>query len=198
MTEQEPKQSSFNIGGVAKMQLTLPVDQLHKAVILGMTGSETGRGNAPLRTTVNEDYATVVGYRHNAFLNVGLQSVLDSLYNGLTPRRITHIALSGDNTAVSATTTSIDPSGSGFAPKVTVSVSRTGQTVSAEQTWSNSDVSFSIVKIGLLTGTNATDVVNIIGGSGGSSPYNEPFTIDLTSIATWSLTIGIDVTASAT
>lgn len=198
MTEQEPKQSSFNIGGVVKMQLTLPADQLHKAVILGMTGSKTGRGNTPLSTTVNEDYVTVVGYRHNAFLNVGLQSVLDSLYNGLTPRRITHIALSGDTTAVSATTTSIDPSGSGFAPKVTASVSRTGQTVSAEQTWSNNDVSFSIVKIGLLTGTNATDVVNIIGGTGGSAPYNEPFTIDLTSIATWSLTIGIDVTASAT
>jgi len=32
---------------------------------------------------------------------------------------------------------------------------------------------------------------------GGSSPYDEPFTIDLTSIATWTLQMGIDVTATA-
>ena len=58
-------------------------------------------------------------------------------------------------------------------------------------------MSFAITKIGLLRGSASTDVSNIIGGSGGSAPYDEPFTIDLTNITTWTLTMGVDVTATA-
>jgi|TARA_R110000744_G_C19347456_1_gene560048 hypothetical protein len=197
MITQDPKPAKFDIGGVARLSLTLPIVDASKAIIRGMTGDPSGRGNQSLNVTKVGDNYVIKGYRHNAFTNKGLQAVLDSAYNGLTASRVTHIALSGDTSTVTASTTSIDPSSAGFSVKATSSVSRTAQTVAAEQTWSNSDVSFSIVKIGLMTGTAATDVVNIIGGTGGTAPYNEPFTIDLTSIATWSLTIGIDVTATA-
>jgi hypothetical protein len=191
------KPAAFEIGGVARMKLTVPADQAHLAVLKGMTGNKSGRGNSPITAAIVGDNVVFEGYRHNAFVNQGLQAVLDSAYGDLTADRITHIALSGDTSTVVVGTSDIDPGGAGFSPKTTANCSRTGQTVSADQTWTQADVSFTIVKIGLLTGTASTDVVNIIGGNGGSAPYDEPFTIDLTSIATWSLQMGIDVTATA-
>jgi hypothetical protein len=191
------KPAAFEIGGVARMKLTIPADQAHLAIITGMTGDPSGRGNSPIITHEDGDNVTIEGYRHNAFVNQGLQAVLDSAYGDLTPVQITHIALSGDSSTVIVSTSDIDPGSSGFSPKVTANVSRTGQTVSADNTWTDADVSYAIVKIGLLTGALSTDVVNIIGGTGGSTPYDEPFTIDLTSISTWSLQMGVDVTATA-
>lgn len=108
--------------------------------------------------------------------------------------RITHIGLSGDSSAVTLATTTL---GTPNSIKVTANTSRTSQTVSTDQTWTQADVAFAIRKIGLLRGSAATDVSNIIGGDGGSAPYDEPFTIDLTSIATWTLTMGIDTTLTA-
>lgn len=138
------------------------------------------------------------GGRHNALVNQGLQDLLDSWYSALTASRITHIGLSADTSAVTASTTSIDPGAAdGSSIKTITNVSRTAQTVSGEATWTQADVSWAITKIGLLTGAAATDVVSIIGGTGGSSPYNEPFTIDLTSVTTWSLTLSIELTATA-
>lgn len=66
-----------------------------------------------------------------------------------------------------------------------------------DQTWTQADVNFAITKIGLLRGATPTEVSNIIGGVGGAAPYNEPFTIDLTNIATWTLTMGVDATCTA-
>ena len=40
--------------------------------------------------------------------------------------------------------------------------------------------------------------MNIIGGTAGSSPYNEPFTIDLTAVSAFNLTFSMDITAQAT
>jgi hypothetical protein len=181
------------IGGIAHMRLTMPTETAHLAVVQGLTGNSDGRTPAPITMTQDGKQTHVDGYLHNLFVNQGLEAALDSMFGDLTADRITHIALSGDNGAVTATTADIDPSGTGFAPKVTANTSRTNRTAGADNTWTQDDVSFSVRKVGFLTGALKTDVVNIIGGTG-----NQPFTVDLTSQATFTLTIGIDVTLAAT
>lgn len=217
------KKDSLKIGGIVVGALTVPVADISKVRLSGLgdfrpdpvhrpagdviafdAGQEgfDGSGLAlvvPRLETAAPTATILFAGRHNAFVNQGLQDVLDSAYGDLVADRITHIGLSADAQAVTATTTSLDPAGgaTGTSIKVTANTSRTNQTVHADQTWTQADVSWAIAKIGLLSSSAATDVCNIIGGTGGSSPYNEPFTIDLTSIATWSLTMGIDVTATA-
>lgn len=189
------KKAKLGVRGVAHLKLTVSQDDLHKVKITGMTTDKSGIGEVGLLTTLNEDgTATVEGYRGNAFVNQGLQGILDSSYGDLVADRITHIGLSGDTAAVTAATTTL---GTPNSIKPTANTSRTNQTVSTDQTWTQADVNFAITKIGLLRGATATDVSNIIGGVGGAAPYNEPFTIDLTNIATWTLTMGIDTTATA-
>ncbi len=189
----------FSIGGIAHMRIEVPTAEAHKAIIRGVFKHPDGRSNPGFSTSQRGDKTLFECYLHNAFVNQGLQRILDSAYGDLVADRITHIGLSADDQAVDVTTTSLDPAAgaTGTSIKVTANTARTNQTVSCDQTWTQADVSWAIKKIGLLTGSAATDVANIIGGSGGSSPYNEPFTIDLTSIATWTLTMGIDVTATA-
>lgn len=217
------KKDGFQTGGILSGLLVVPESDLHKVKISGVGKirdfqMDPGRGaivryqnkpgdrerfdGAGVATVIPDLDAgrqVVLAFsgRHNAFVNQGLQRVLDSAYGDLTAVRITHIGLSADNTAVTATTTSLDPGAAGTSIKVTANTSRTNQTVHADQTWTQADVTWAMHKIGLLTAVTATNVVNIIGGAGGSAPYNEPFTIDLTSIASWSLTMGIDVTATA-
>jgi hypothetical protein len=194
MAQQKSTQyDKMNVGGVVHMRLTMPTETAHLAVVEGLTGNPDGRTQAPIAWTLNGEQTQVEGYRHNLFVNQGLEAALDSMFGDLTADRITHIALSGDNAAVTATTADIDPSGTGFSPKVTANTSRTNRTAGADNTWTQDDVSFSVRKVGLLTGALKTDVVNIIGGTG-----NQPFTVDLTSQATFTLTIGIDVTLAAT
>jgi len=216
------KRDGLRIGGAATAAaLTIPRKDLDKVIIRGVSYRPSvahpapgqplvvasrfkdfdGAGVALVVPDLDLDQATVVfGGRHNAFVNQGLQRVLDSAYGDLVADRITHIGLSADDQTVTAATTSLDPAGgaTGTSIKTTANTGRVNQTVHADQTWTQADVSWAIRKIGLLTGSAATDVANIIGGSGGASPYDEPFTIDLTSIATWSLTMGIDVQATAT
>lgn len=217
----QTKKSGLFIGGVGHALIAVPKGLEHLAIVSGMTPVFKGKGAIGVtRNPKTSHYAArlerhieaaksqlgaianmvlLEGYRGNAFINQGLQDVLDSAYGDLVADRITHIGLSADDQAVTAATVSLDPAGgaTGTSIKVTANTSRTAQTVSTDQTWTQADVAFAIKKIGLLSSSAATDVCNIIGGSGGSSPYNEPFTIDLTSIATWTLTMGIDVTASA-
>lgn len=212
------KRDSLTIGGIVVGALTVPVEDLGKVRLLGVGDRRSdpvhkpagdilafdasdpefvGAGIAVVVPDLGTESVTLCfAGRHNAFVNQGLQDVLDSAYGDLVADRITHIGLSSNTTAVTATTTSLAPTGS-TSIKVTANTSRTNQTVHADQTWTQADVSWAITKIGLLSSSAATDVCNIIGGTGGSAPYNEPFTIDLTSIATWSLTMGIDVTATA-
>jgi len=189
------KENRLGVRGVAHLKLTVDQKDLDKVVISGMTINPDGRGSPGLLKTFNKDgTVTVEGYRGNAFVLQGLGGVLDSAYGDLTADRITHIGLSGDTTAVTINTTTL---GTPNSIKTTANVSRTGATVSTDQTWTQADVAFAITKIGLLRGSAATDVSNIIGGVGGAAPYDEPFTIDLTNIATWTLTMGIDVTLTA-
>ena len=219
------RNSSFRARGVAHILIAVPTDEVRQVRVNGVTTHFMGegqnriiarRGSGPLHSHYQgrmdehierarmefgaiRKLTFIEGYRGNAFVNQGLQDVLDSAYGDLTADRITHIGLSADDQAVTAATTSLDPAGgaTGTSIKVTANTSRTNQTVSTDQTWTQADVAFAIKKIGLLSSSAETDVCNIIGGTGGSSPYNEPFTIDLTSIATWTLTMGIDVTATA-
>ncbi len=207
----------FGIGGIVTGVLTVPRSDLERVLITGAgevtvhrlepgafalatadAFGTTGRTGIHIPNLGQDEELAVVcfGGRHNAYVNQGLQHTLDSAYSALTAQRITHIGLSSSTATVTATTTSLAPTGS-TSIKTIANVSRTNQTVHGDQTWTQADVAFAITKIGLLKGSAATDVLNIIGGTGGASPYNEPFTIDLTSIATWSLTMGIDVTATA-
>lgn len=193
------KRDKLSIGGIAHAAITLPTNEIDKLIIKGMFIDEDGRSGPQgyVRQDHSDGTSTCCASLHNAFVNQGLQGFLDSSYGDLVADRITHIGLSGDTSAVSATTTSLDPGTAGTSIKTTANTSRTAQTVSTDQTWTQADVSFPITKIGLLRGSAASDVSNIIGGTGGASPYNEPFTIDLTNISTWTLTMGIDVTATA-
>lgn len=211
------KRSPLKIGGVVVGALTVPKRDVDNVGLLGVGKILSGRTMRPgeqfatslqdrefpgagvglVIPDLGEETVTIAfGGRHNAFVNQGLQDVLDSAYGDLVADRITHIGLAQSTATVTATTTSLAPTGSSSI-KVTANTSRTNQTVHADQTWTQADVSWAIAKIGLLSSSAAADVCNIIGGTGGSAPYNEPFTIDLTSIATWSLTMGIDVTATA-
>lgn len=189
------KQTGLGVRGVAHMKLTVSAADADKVVITGMTANSTGTGPVGILRHDNGDgTVTLEGYRGNAFVNQGLQGILDSSYGDLVADRITHIGLSGDTAAVTAATTTL---GTPNSIKPTANTSRTGQTVSTDQTWTQADVNFAISKIGLLRGNVPTEVSNIIGGTGGVAPYNEPFTIDLRQIATWTLTMGIDTTATA-
>lgn len=220
------KRDGMRVGGILSGVLTVPSSELHKVCISGLgeviythdvcPGDEfsalyrsqvddeeifDGAGIAVEVPDLDAGHQALVAFtgRHNAFVNQGLQRVLDSAYNGLTAARITHIGLSADDQAVTTTTSDADPVGgaSGSSIKTIANVSRTNQTVHVDQTWTQADVSWAIRKIFMATAASSSAVVNIIGGTGGASPYNEPFNIDLTSIASWSLTMGIDTTASA-
>lgn len=212
------RRDRLQVGGILVGALTIPKADLHKVRLSGVGDFRTepvhlrpgdsfsvaprmadfpGAGVSLIVPRVSDEQVTLAfAGRHNAFVNQGLQDVLDSAYGDLVADRITHIGLAQSTAAVDATTTSLAPTGSSSV-KVTANTSRTNQTVHADQTWTQADVSWAIAKIGLLSSVAVTDVCNIIGGTGGSAPYNEPFTIDLTSIATWSLTMGIDVSATA-
>lgn len=189
------KKAKLGVRGVAHLRLTVSAEDADKAIITGMTTNPNGIGAVGLNKIDNGDgTVTIEGYRGNAFVNIGLRGILDSAYGDLVADRITHIGLSGDTAAVTANTTTL---GTPNSIKPTANTSRTNQTVSTDQTWTQADVNFAITKIGLLRGSAPTEVSNIIGGVGGAAPYNEPFTIDLTNIATWTLTMGIDTTATA-
>lgn len=201
------KQTRAGIGGIAHAMICVPKEDAHKVIVKGMFADPSGReGQTKERAQATKDrmervmdclpqgMTALEFFKHNAFVNIGLRGVLDSAFGDLTADRITHIGLSGDSTAVTVSTTTL---GTPNSIKTTANTSRTNQTVGTDQTWTQADVSFAIRKIGLLRGSAATDVSNIIGGAGGSAPYDEDFTIDLTNIATWTLTMGIDTTLTA-
>jgi len=189
------KNSSAGIRGVARVRLTVAAADADAVSITGMTRDPSGVGAVGLNRHANPDGTiTLEGYRGNAFVLQGLGGVLDSAFADLTADRITHIGLSGDTASVTLGTTTL---GTPNSIKPTNNTGRTGNVASTDQTWTQADVNFPITKIGLLRGNTPTAVSNIIGGVGGAAPYNEPFTIDLTNIATWTLTMGIDVELTA-
>lgn len=137
--------------------------------------------------------------RHNGLVNLGLGIVLDRLFNlSGPPGPMDHIGLSSDNSTVTASTTTAG--GAVSIKTYSPAASRTGQVVTAGATWTQADVAFVIHKIFLLnTATDAgTGLLDVIGGAGGAAPYNNPFTIDLTTVPVWSLVLQIALTAAAT
>lgn len=150
--------------------------------------------------------------KDNAFVNTGLNILLDRLFGlGTPPGAVSHIGVSSNTTAVTAATvflngasggaaanTIIKALGSGGAP----ATSRTNQTVTAGASFTNADFTsgvFIINKVGLLnTSTDAgTGLIDVIGGTGGTAPYNKTFSVDFTNAGTFTLTPQIAVTAQA-
>lgn len=191
------ERDSLGFYGIAHMAIDVPADELDNLVLTGTFRNPDGRTSPGFLVEDHPNdpgFKRVVAHRHNAFVDQGLAGALDSMFGDLVADTITHIGVSGDDTAVTGATTTL---GTPNSIKTTANTARVGQTASAEQTWTQADVNFEITKIGLLRGATATDVSNIIGGTGGAAPYDEPFTIGLTNITQWTLTLGVDVTATA-
>lgn len=180
------------IGQSGLLVATIECEHPDRVVLEGVKvrGSKlwTPTGEGRFRATVS---------RRNAFVNTGLNITLDRLFGlGTPPDAVGYIGASSDNTAVTAATTTLGGTVSikAFSP----AASRSGQTVTAGATFTQDDIAFAIRKVGLLnTSTDAgTGLIDVIGGSG-SSPYDKPLTIDLTSAGTFSLTLQVQVTAAA-
>ncbi len=187
--------SSFGLAGRLRMRAIVPFREFERDMCTGLENYRIDRAENGL--------LLVTGERPNAFVNSGLQIALDRLagING-PPAAISHMAVSADDQAVTASTTKLDPAGgdTGFTSVAVSNVSRTNQTVSFDGAFNNGTVAFEMNKVGLLNGATdaGTGLIDVIGGTGGSSPYNEPFAVNFTAIGVWSLTFGIDITASAT
>lgn len=134
--------------------------------------------------------------QHNAFVNQGLVAILRRYFNIATvPAVPSHITLSSDNTAVTAATTSF---GGTIAVKAFTGGTPTisGNTVTVGTDFVKADIAFSIRKVGISNGAPDGNAQDIVGGAG-VAPYNEPFTIDLTTTSAFDLRPEIDVTLSA-
>jgi hypothetical protein len=181
------KQSTIGISGKMIATITVPsIEELAKVHFEGCRVLDHGDN-------------FVVLERENTFVNTGLNLVLDRFFgiNG-TPAAPTGIAVSADQQAITGATTLLDPAGdlTGFTRAAFDSTpTRASQTVTAAATFTQATVSFAIHKVGLLNTTTdaGTGLVDVIGGTG-----NSPFTIDLSTVTTWSLTMQVQITASAT
>jgi hypothetical protein len=178
-------ESKMKIKGTLKCVITLPKEDLDKIDIQGLSNQQIHYAGKD---------AIISGERSNSFVNTGLENALDLLF-GLGGNIVSHIGVTDDETAVTATATKLDPTDDDNVTLLAVqSLSRTGRIVSAEATFTNANANFAYKKIGYLsTSTDAgTGLIDVIGG-GGSSPYNQAFNIDLTGATTWSATLGIEV-----
>lgn len=148
----------------------------------------------------------VVVQHQNAYVNLGLNNALDREFN-LGGTAVGFIGVSSNTTAVTATSTFLNGASGGAAANTIIkaispAASRTGQTVTAGATFVNADFTagvFAWNKIGMLTtSTDAgTGLVDVIGGTGGTAPYNKTFTVDLSNAGTFSVVAQIAVTATA-
>jgi hypothetical protein len=188
---------ALGVGAVARGTLVVPTDELDKVRLGGVFANPDGRTMPGFMAEQRSDGLTeITFYRHNAFVAQGLERLLDLFFEDTkgSLSGVSHIALSGDSTTVTAATTTI---GTPNNIKTVLLVARASQTTHGEATWTQADVNFAIRKLGFLTGPAATDVANIIGGVGGTAPYDEDFNVDLTLVSVWSLAFGIDLTATA-
>lgn len=140
--------------------------------------------------------------RPNAFVNLGLQIALDRLFGLGSVAAVSHIGVSADNAVVDANTVRLDPAGdaTGIAVKaLSPAATRTGQTVTGGAAFTQADVAFAIRKVGFLNKAtdDGTGLLDVIGGTGGAAPYNDAFLIDLTGTTPFTLTMNLQVTASA-
>lgn len=149
----------------------------------------------------------LVFLRHrNAYVNTGLNNALDREHNG-TGTTVGFIGVSSNTTAVTAATVNLNGASGGSAANTIIKAStnvRSSQTTTDTVTspFVNGDFTSGVFvwnKIGLLnTSTDAgTGLIDVIGGTGGSSPYNRTFSLDLTGAGSFSVTAAIAVTATA-
>jgi len=144
--------------------------------------------------------------KHNAYVNTGLNNALDREF-GLGGTAIGFIGVSSNTTAVTATTVFLNGASGGTAANTIIkaispAASRSSQTTTGGATFVNADFTsgvFIMNKLGFLnTSTDAgTGLIDVIGGTGGASPYNRTFSLDLTAAGSFSFTPQIAVTASA-
>lgn len=193
---------SVGFGAMCYARIEVPEKEKDLAVVRGME-------------VLREENGLIIARRHNAFVNLGLHYVLDRIFNLNTPATsVSHMGISDDNTAVTASTLLLDPTAGGGSPNIkalgtgtgATATSRTAETVTCSAGWTKTDGNIVIRKVGLLNvSTDAGDdtvptvqgVLNIIGGAG-SGIYNEQFTVDLTALSAFNLTFSMDVTAQAT
>lgn len=170
--------------GVARF----PYEQL---AVVEITGVES------LGIERDGDFAVARFRQHNAFVNTGLDHALDRQMgtNG-PPAAISHMGVTSDATAVTASTTTLG--GTPTIVAVSNKVEASSQTASADGTFTEANADFAHKKVGFLnTATDAgTGLINVIGGAG-TSPYDEPFTVDLSSADTFSVTYTLSLVASA-
>lgn len=140
--------------------------------------------------------------RDNAFLNQGLQAILNRYANiGGPPAVPSRIAASSDNTAVTATSTTFGGTFRSNTMNATFP-SLSAQTLSFQADFTKgsgaAQIDFSVRKLGVTNAsTDASGAVQDIIGGAGVSPYNEPLTIDLTSTTSFTFRPQIDVTLTA-
>lgn len=150
----------------------------------------------------------IVLAHHNAYVNTGLNNSLDREFGtnggGTT---VSHIGVSNNSTAVTATTVFLNGASAGTAANTIIKAispasTRTNQTVTGGATFVNADFTSGVFiwnKIGFLnTASDAgTGLIDVIGGTGGASPYNRTFVLDLTGAGQFTVVAQIAVTAVA-
>lgn len=149
-------------------------------------------------------WSNASGRRDNAFVNQGLQYMLRryfSVSGDTPPAAPSHIAVSNGTSAVTASTTAIDGTSISYSPFDSGYPQLTNQTVSSRATFTkgsgSAQINFAVSKLGLCVSNVASGIQDIIGGTGGSSPYNEPLSIDLTGAASFNFIPQIDVSLTA-
>jgi hypothetical protein len=206
------------IGGMGIMAAH-DVSDPDAVVIRGMARSERAAMHDDLEDVVHLDWkkqdnglwAHPPLYRHNAFVRNGLNAVLERMFGIGTTAALSRIALSADAQTVVVGTTLIDPAGGAsgssfktFSPAASVDASTSKATAGASFT--QADVTWAVNKMGLANAATDAGVTtagaisgvwDIIGGTGGSSPYNQAFSADYTGSTSFTLTPSIVVTAAA-
>lgn len=221
-TQEDLAAGNLAISGLLVSRVAIPKSEFGNFTASGVEEVEGWAPSAtprnPFRLVTPQDTKVLYLARPNGFINLGLHFILDRIFNINTPdTAIDSMGISNDTTTVIATTLLIDPSAGAGSPDFqalaagvgAAATSRTGNTVTCSSGWEPADFTtvFAITKVGLST--NAADsgddtvptvqgVVNIIGGTGGSAPFNEPFTIDLTTVSDFDLTLQQQITAQAT
>lgn len=146
-------------------------------------------------------------FRHNAFVTNGLNAVLERMGGIGTTAAITHLHFSADAQAVTLATTQIDPAGgaTGRASKTVTNTVSAAVLTCTSANFTQADVTFAIAKQGV--GNVSTDpgtttagaisgIWDIIGGTGGVSPFNQAFSADYTGSTSFTLSPVITISAT--
>jgi hypothetical protein len=177
--------TNISIKGTVYPVITIKASDLSKVIIEGLDNyKEFYEGNN----------VTITGSRSNTFVNTGLEIALSRLFSS-SVGVLSHLGVTDDAEAVTATTVKLDPSGTNQKTILPVAeMTLTGRVLSGQAIFTNVNAPFRYRKIGYLnTATDSgTGLIDVVGG-GGDAPYNQEFNIDLTGAATWNAVLGIDI-----